>query len=89
MDKKEAKQKLFEIIKKEQDCTITEDDVKLLCEIVVNNNPYATEDLNIPLKFDYKSDNGLACCVTKTAFENVHINYNPNFISSVVKDIVV
>jgi hypothetical protein len=89
MDKKEAKQKLFEIIKKEQDCTITEDDVKLLCEIVVNNNPYATEDLNIPLKFDYKSDNGLAGCATKTAFENIYINYNPNFISSVVKDIVV
>lgn len=56
MNKHQAKQKLFEIIEKYQNGTITEDDVKILTEIIANNNPYLNTDYNIPISFDKLPD---------------------------------
>lgn len=56
MNSIEAKQKMFEIIEKYQNNTITEDDVKILTEILIKNNPYTNYSNDITISFEKLSE---------------------------------
>ena len=76
MDKRESKQKFFQIIEKYKNDTLAIDDVKLLTEIIVKYNPYLKSNYNVGLEYEVLTEDNNKTAAFYTNLENkIVINF--------------
>jgi len=83
MDKRESKQKFFQIIEKYKNDTLAIDDVKLLTEIIVKYNPYLKSNYNVGLEYEVLTEDNNKTAAFYTNSENkivINLNYVNNLL---------